>query len=44
VANPASEAVAERVGYRREGVLRSYWLNEDLGRDFGIWSRLRSDA
>ena len=44
VANPASEAVAERVGYRREGVLRSYWFKEDLRRDFGIWSRLRGDS
>lgn len=44
VANPASEAVAERVGYRRDGVLRSYWFKEDLRRDFGIWSRLRGDA
>jgi RimJ/RimL family protein N-acetyltransferase len=44
VANPASERVAERVGYMREGVLRSYWFKEDIRRDFGIWSRLRSDA
>ena len=43
VANPASERVAERVGYVREGVLRSYWFKEDIRRDFGIWSRLRSD-
>jgi RimJ/RimL family protein N-acetyltransferase len=42
--NPASEHVAERVGYVREGVLRSYWFKEDLRSDFGIWSRLRSDA
>jgi hypothetical protein len=27
----------------REGVLRSYWFKEDIRRDFGIWSRLRSD-
>jgi RimJ/RimL family protein N-acetyltransferase len=43
VANTASEAVAERGGYQREGVLRSYWFKEDLRRDFGVWSRLRSD-
>lgn len=43
VTNPASEHVAERVGYVREGVLRSYWFKEDIRRDFGIWSRLRSD-
>lgn len=41
--NPASERVAERVGYVREGVLRSYWFKEDLRRDFGVWSRLRTD-
>jgi [ribosomal protein S5]-alanine N-acetyltransferase len=43
VTNPASEVVAERAGYQREGVLRSYWFKEDLRRDFGVWSRLRSD-
>jgi RimJ/RimL family protein N-acetyltransferase len=40
--NPGSERVAERAGYVREGVLRSYWFKEDIRRDFGIWSRLRS--
>jgi RimJ/RimL family protein N-acetyltransferase len=44
VTNPASERVAERVGYLREGVLRSYWFKEDIRGDFGIWSRLRSDS
>ena len=44
VENPASERVAERVGYVREGVLRSYWFKEDIRGDFGIWSRLRTDA
>jgi RimJ/RimL family protein N-acetyltransferase len=43
VTNPASERVAERVGYVREGVLRSYWFKEDIRCDFGVWSRLRSD-
>lgn len=43
VTNPASERVAERTGYVREGVLRSYWFKEDIRCDFGIWSRLRSD-
>jgi RimJ/RimL family protein N-acetyltransferase len=42
-ANPGSERVAERVGYVREGVLRSYWFKEDIRRDFGVWSRLRTD-
>ena len=44
VTNPASERVAERAGYIREGVLRSYWFKEDIRCDFGIWSRLRSDG
>jgi RimJ/RimL family protein N-acetyltransferase len=43
VTNPASERVAERIGYVREGVLRSYWFKEDIRCDFGVWSRLRSD-
>jgi ribosomal-protein-alanine N-acetyltransferase len=38
--NPGSERVAERAGYTREGVLRSYFLKEDLRRDFAIWSRI----
>jgi RimJ/RimL family protein N-acetyltransferase len=41
--NAGSERVAERAGYVREGVLRSYWFKEDIRRDFGIWSRLRSE-
>jgi RimJ/RimL family protein N-acetyltransferase len=41
--NTASERAAERVGYVREGVLRSYWFKEDIRCDFGVWSRLRSD-
>jgi RimJ/RimL family protein N-acetyltransferase len=44
VTNAGSERVAERVGYRHEGVLRSYWFKEDIRRDFGIWSRLLGDA
>ncbi len=43
VTNAGSELVAERAGYRREGVLRSYWFKEEIRGDFGIWSRLRSD-
>jgi [ribosomal protein S5]-alanine N-acetyltransferase len=43
VANPRSERVAERVGYLREGVLRSYWFKEDIRRDFGIWSMLQGE-
>jgi RimJ/RimL family protein N-acetyltransferase len=44
VTNTASERVAERLGYVREGVLRSYWFKEDIRRDFGIWSLLRTDS
>jgi RimJ/RimL family protein N-acetyltransferase len=44
VTNTASERVAERVGYVREGVLRSYWFKEDIRCDFGVWSRLRGDS
>ena len=44
VENPGSERVAQRVGYVREGVLRSYWYKEDIRSDFGIWSRLRTDS
>jgi RimJ/RimL family protein N-acetyltransferase len=43
VANSGSERVAERAGYVREGVLRSYWFKEDIRCDMGVWSRLRSD-
>jgi RimJ/RimL family protein N-acetyltransferase len=43
VANPASEKVAERCGYTREGVLRSVHVKEGLRSDTGIWSRLRTD-
>jgi ribosomal-protein-alanine N-acetyltransferase len=42
--NTGSERVAERAGYVREGVLRSYWFKEDIRRDFGIWSRLRNEV
>lgn len=43
VSNAGSERVAERAGYTREGVLRSYWFKEEIRRDFGVWSRLRGD-
>ena len=42
--NTGSERVAERAGYTREGVLRSYWFKEDIRRDFGIWSLLRTES
>jgi RimJ/RimL family protein N-acetyltransferase len=43
VRNPASERVAERCGYVREGVLRSLHLKQDIRIDAAIWSRLPSD-
>ena len=43
VANAASIRVAERLGYVREGVLRSLHLKEDLRSDVAIYSRLAGD-
>jgi RimJ/RimL family protein N-acetyltransferase len=43
VANTASERVAERAGYRLDGVLRNAHFKEGLRTDTGIWSRLRTD-
>jgi RimJ/RimL family protein N-acetyltransferase len=43
VTNAASERVAERAGYRQEGVLRSVHFKEGRRIDLGIWSLLRSD-
>jgi RimJ/RimL family protein N-acetyltransferase len=43
VANLASERVAERAGYRREGVLRNAHFKDGLRSDTGVWSRLPTD-
>jgi len=43
VANTASERVAERAGYRLDGVLRSLAFKEGLRTDTGVWSRLPTD-
>jgi RimJ/RimL family protein N-acetyltransferase len=43
VENAASERVAERCGYVREGVMRSIHLKQDTRVDAAIWSRLPSD-
>ena len=43
VRNTASERVAERCGYRRDGILRSLHVKEGLRGDVGVWSRLASD-
>ena len=41
--NTGSEKVAERAGYRQEGVLRSIAFKEGLRTDVGVWSRLAQD-
>jgi RimJ/RimL family protein N-acetyltransferase len=43
VENRASQRVAERCGYRREGVMRSVYVKEGKRADVVLWSRLRSD-
>jgi RimJ/RimL family protein N-acetyltransferase len=43
VENTASERVAERCGYRLDGVLRSVHVKEGRRADLGVWSRLHSD-
>jgi RimJ/RimL family protein N-acetyltransferase len=43
VENRASERVAERCGYQREGVMRSTHLKQGQRIDAGLWSRLPSD-
>jgi RimJ/RimL family protein N-acetyltransferase len=42
-ANEPSKRVAERNGYRREGLFRSLYVKEGLRDDVEIWSRLASD-
>ena len=41
--NAASRAVAERAGFRFEGVLRSYVVIKDRRRDMAMYSLLRTD-
>jgi RimJ/RimL family protein N-acetyltransferase len=41
--NEASIRVAERVGYVREGILRSVHFKEDIRNDIAIYSLLRGD-
>lgn len=42
-ANTASAKVAERAGYRLDGVLRSLAFKDGLRTDAAVWSRLRHD-
>ena len=46
VENVASNRVAEKAGFTREGVLRAQRYNARLGRrtDFALWSLLRDDV
>jgi RimJ/RimL family protein N-acetyltransferase len=43
VDNPASARVAERCGYRLEGVMRSIHVKQGHRADAGLWSRLPGD-
>jgi len=43
VQNDPSKRVAERNGYRLEGVLRSLYFKQDQREDTEIWSRLAGD-
>jgi RimJ/RimL family protein N-acetyltransferase len=43
VNNAASERMAERCGYVREGVMRSQHLKQGIRVDAALWSRLPSD-
>jgi RimJ/RimL family protein N-acetyltransferase len=43
VQNPASEVVAERSGYHRDGVLRNVHFKEGFRCDLAVWSRLSND-
>ena len=43
VRNPASERVAERCGYVREGVMRSVQVKQGVRGDCSLWSRLPTD-
>jgi RimJ/RimL family protein N-acetyltransferase len=43
VENPASARVAERCGYRLEGVMRSIHVKQGRRSDAGLWSRLPGD-
>jgi RimJ/RimL family protein N-acetyltransferase len=43
VENSASECVAARAGYQRDGVLRNVHFKEGLRCDLAVWSRLSQD-
>lgn len=43
VGNPASSKVAERAGFRLEGIMRNTYLKQGRRGDTELWSRLPSD-
>jgi len=43
VQNTASERVAERTGYQRDGILRNVHFKDGVRCDLGVWSRLTQD-
>jgi RimJ/RimL family protein N-acetyltransferase len=43
VENPASARVAERCGYRLEGIMRSIHVKQGQRADAGLWARLPGD-
>jgi RimJ/RimL family protein N-acetyltransferase len=43
IQNRASETVAQRAGYRLDGVLRNVHFKEGVRSDVGVWSRLSDD-
>lgn len=43
VENPASARIAERCGYRLEGIMRSIHVKQSRRADAGLWSRLPGD-
>lgn len=44
VGNQASQRVLEKVGFRREGLLRRYWWNKGLMRDMVMYSFTSDDS
>jgi ribosomal-protein-serine acetyltransferase len=42
-ANEPSKRVAQRVGYRLEGIHRSVHFKQGIRDDFEVWSRLAGD-
>jgi RimJ/RimL family protein N-acetyltransferase len=43
VDNPASQRVAEKAGFRREGVLRRHYWHKGRARDMAMYSFVSSD-